>query len=211
MAKDLAKVESNGLWRGHLRVKGTSPVPSESEYDAWKMHDTGISIPDIAEVNGITEATVRKAVKKVEKFFESRVSLDVAALKMRQHARLEALIETALEDYQESGGKVTTSHKKMVPAADGMPAFVKEETITEKQMTRDPRFLSTVMAALDSQRKIWPGMNAPSASSIHHEAGGEVKISVECVAKMAANLTDEEVAALEKLDKMLDEEDMIDV
>jgi len=211
MANELAKVESNGLWRGHLRVKGTSPVPSESEYDMFRLHDTGLSYPDIAQHHGITEATVRKAVKKTERFIESKVAIDVAGLKIRQHARLEALIETALEDYQSSGGRVVTKHQKRIPGSHGEESIVVEETITEKQMTRDPKFLSTVMAALDSQRKLWPGAVAPSASSIKHEAESAVKISVEHVAHLADNLTDSEIAALEKLDKMMDEEDAIDV
>lgn len=211
MGRELAKVESNGLWRGHLRVKGVSGVPSESEYDMFRLHDTGLSYPDIAEHHGITEATAKKAVRKVEKFFESKVAVDVSSLKVRQHARLEAMIESALEDYQSSGGKVVTRHQKMIPAADGMPAFVKEETVTEKQMTRDPKFLTTALAAMESQRKLWPGAVAPSASTMRHEAESEIKISVDCVAKMADNLTDDELAALEKLDKMMDDEDIIDV
>lgn len=211
MGRELAKVESNGLWRGHLRVKGSTDAPSEKEYDLYRMHDTGVSYPDIAEYHGIAEATVRKAVKKVEIWFQSKCTVDIAALKMRQHARLEALIETALEDYQESGGKVVTRHQKRIPGSHGEEPIVVEETITEKQMTRDPKYLTTAMKALADQRAIWPGMNAPSASSIKHEAEGEVKISVECVAKLAENLTDEEVAALEKLDKMMGEDDIIDV
>ena len=211
MANDLAKVESNGLWRGHLRVKGVSDAPSEDQYDLYRMHDTGVSIPDLAEVNGITEATVRKAIRKVEKFFQSKVSVDIAGLKIRQHARLEALIESALEDYQDSGGKVTTRHRKQIPGSHGEEAVVVEETLTEKQMTRDPKFLTTAMKAMEEQRKLWPGANAPSASTITNQDGdGELKISVEHVAKVAANLTDAEFAALEKMDKML-EEDAIDV
>jgi hypothetical protein len=212
MGRELAKVESNGLWRGHLKVKGNSPVPSESEYDTWKMHDTGVSIPDIAEINSITEATVRKTVKKVESWFQSKCTVDIAGLKMRQHARLEALIETALEEFQSSGGKSITTVRKQIPGTNGEDSIVVEETVTEKESPRDVKYINTAAKLMSEQRAIWPGMNAPSASTITNSEGtGDLTISVEHVAKVAANLTDEELAALEKLDKMMDEEDVIDV
>ena len=211
MSKELAKVESNGLWRGHLQVKSNTATPTESEYDMFRLHNTGLSIPDIAEANDITEGTVRKAIKKVEKFFESKVSIDVAGLKMRQHARLEAMVETALEDYQSSGGKVVTRNQKRIPGENGMDPIVVEETVTEKEMTRDPKFLKTAMDAMESQRRLWPGAVAPSASTLTNVQGDDsLTISVQHVARLAENLTDEEIAALEKLDQMMDE-DAIDV
>lgn len=212
MSKELAKVESNGLWRGHLRVKGTTGVPSERDYDLFKIHNTGVSIPDLAEINDITESTVRKAIKKVEKFFESQVAIEVSSLKMRQHARLEAMIETALEEFQKSGGRSVTTVRKQIPGINGESSVVVEETVTEKEIPRDVKYINSAAKLMAEQRAIWPGMNAPSASTITNaEGNGDLTISVEHVAKLANNLTDAEFAALEKLDKMMDEEDAIDV
>lgn len=201
----LAKVDASNVWRGHLRVKGDTPVPSDREYDMWKSCDTGLSISDVAEVYGVEESTVRSAIRKTENFFISTCTVDVGLLKVRQHARLEALIETCLEDYQGSGGTVRTISRKMAPAVEGMPAVCVEETITEKEMTRDPRFLNTAMKAMSDQRDLWPGANAPKSSSITNANGdGDPKINV---SHIVANLSPEQVKALEKLEEMYQEQD----
>jgi hypothetical protein len=205
----LAKVDASNVWRGHLRVKGNSPVPSDHEYDMWKSCDTGLSISDVAEVYDVTEGTVRAAIRKTENFFISTCTVDVGLLKIRQHARLEALIEASLTDYQESGGTVKTVNRKMIPGQNGEESLCIEETITEKQMTRDPRFINVAMKAMSDQRDLWPGANAPKSSSITNANGdGDPKINVEHLVK---SMTPDQIEALKKLEEMYEEQDVIDV
>jgi hypothetical protein len=207
MAEALVKVDTDNVWRGHLRVKAGAKVPSDREYDIWKLCDTGLSVPDAAEFFAITEQTVRTAVRKVERFFVGTVAVDVGMLKSRQHARLEAIIETALSDYHNSGGTVRTTNRKNIPGSNGEDSIAVEETITEKQMTRDPRFLNTAMKAMEEQRKLWPGANAPSSSVSKVE---ETKGSTINVAMVVENMSPGELAALEKLEDLMQEQDAID-
>lgn len=214
MANSLAEVSDGGLWRGHLKVKGKSPVPSDREYDMWKSCELCIAISDVAETFDVTEATVRAASRKVERFFESKVAVDIASLKTRQHARLEALIESALTDYQKSGGTITTVNRKIRPAiADEGEIVVEEavieETVTEKEQNRDPRFINAAMKAMEEQRKLWPGANAPSASTITNAEGtGNPQVNVAHIVK---NMTDAEIEALKVVEKLYESEDAIDV
>ena len=205
----LAKVEGD-IWRGSLKVKGTSRVPSDREYDMWKSCDMGVTVSDTAEVYGVEESTVRAAIKKTENFFTSTVSVDVAALKIRQHARLEALLETAVSDYQESGGKTVTVVRKQIPGMEGSDDVVIQETITEKHQSKNPQFLNVAMKAMEDQRKIWPGANAPSAKAVTNADGtGNPKIDVSVIAK---NMTEEEIKALEMLEKIYEKhENIIDI
>lgn len=211
MAKSLAKVDASNVWRGHLKIKGQSPVPSDLEYDIWRSCDTGVSIQDAAEEFGLSERKIRESISKTEKFFISTCTVDVGLLKIRQHARLEAIIQTAMEDYQNSGGVVTTTSRKRAPRIEGEDdaVIVMEETINEKELTRDPRFLNMAMKAMEEQRKLWPGANAPSASTITNADGtGELKINV---AQVVANMTADEIKALRRVEEICEQQDVIDV
>jgi len=197
MANSLAKVDDDSLWRGHLKVSSNSPVPTPDDYDVWSACETGLSVTDAAAHFELEPERVRSIVKKVDKFFISSCAVDVARLKMKQHMRLEAIVNTALTDYQESGGTVRTTQSKMTIDGECI-----EQTITEKQMTRDPRFLSTAMKAMEEQRKMLPGANAPSASSLTNAAGdGDPKIDINHI---AAQLTPDQIKALEAYERIID-------
>jgi hypothetical protein len=207
MTKSLAKVEGKGLWRNHLQVKSHSSTPSADEYDVWQSRASGLSIQDTAEHYGITESTVKAYCSKVEKFFETNVAIDIAGLKITQHMRIEAMIEAALSEFQSSGGVVRSVVKKVLPGEDGDDPVVIEETITEKTVCRDPRFLTNALNAMQEQRKIWPGANAPSASTIKHEETKTSNINIDAIVK---NMTPEDAAALARLENVLASQDAID-
>jgi hypothetical protein len=210
MAKSLVKVDSADLWRSHLKVKGSSPVPTNDEYDFWKLNATGLSLSDIATNAGITLASVSEACKKVEKFFESRVAIDIAAFKIQQHVRIEAILEESLREFQLSGGKSRTITRKRTPAPEGMEDFgeIIEETIVEKDIKKDPRYLTVAMNALQEQRKIWPGANAPSASSVTNIEKPTTQVNI---ANIVKNMTPDQEEALKQLEKILDQQDAIDM
>jgi len=207
MSKSLAKVGSKSLWRNHLTVKGTASVPSEVEYDIWKARASGLSIQDTATHFDIAEATVKASCTKVEKFFESNVTIDIAALKITQHVRLQAMIEVALEEFQASGGVRRKSTKKILHDGEGGEPVVIEETITEIESYRDPRYLTAAKDAMQEQRKIWPGANAPSASAIKHE---EVKTTNVNIAAVVNSMTEEEFEALKRVESALSGQESID-
>lgn len=208
MTNALAKVGSKGLWRSHLQVKSQSSVPSSDEYDVWKSRSTGLSIQDAAEHFGITEANVKSYCSKVEKFFETNVAIDIAGLKITQHMRIEAMIEASLAEFQNSGGVVRSSTKKYQHSGiEGDEPIVLEETVTEKTVTKDPRFLTNALNAMQEQRKIWPGANAPSASTIKTEETKTSNINIDAIVK---NMTPEDAEALARMEDVLARQDAID-
>lgn len=207
MSKELATVDSGSLWKGHLKVKGRSPVPSEKDYDIWRANSTGVSMSDIMETFDVSRSSADSSCKKVEKFFESRVAVDVASLKLRQHMGLEALKLEALEEYQKSGGVVRTITRKR-KAVDGMEDSefpdVIEETIVEKRVSKDPRFLTLAKDFYQEQRKIWPGANAPSASTITNTEGPKTQINI---AQFAKDMTPEQEEIFKQAEKLLANQD----
>lgn len=209
MGRELAKVDSKGLWRGHLQVKSKSSVPSEDEYDVWKLRSSGLSIQDTADHFGVSETVVKSHCSKVEKFFETNVAVDIAGLKITQHMRMESMIEAALNEFQASGGTSQTITKKYKHSEfEGEEPIVVEETVVEKTSCRDPRFLTNALNVMQEQRKIWPGANAPSASTIKHEETKTANINVDAIVR---NMTPEDAEALRRLEDVLANQDVIDV
>lgn len=176
-----------------MSAKGNVKAPSERDARIWAEIQSGTSKSDLAKRLDVTVATITGICKKVESFFLSRVTVDVAALKASQHIQQDRVKREAWKAWKKSGGVVT--RKKMKFNDEGKMIECEE---TSEQKAGDPRFLGVVLTALKEQREMWPGANAPRTNALTNADGtGDARLEIDVQQKMA-EMPPEVQAALAK-------------
>jgi hypothetical protein len=145
----------------------------EHERRAWDLRQQGWTHARIAAELGLERSAVTRILARVNKRVLKEMHAEVAAQKVEQSARLDFVIDEALQAWERSkkdAVKVTrewdTPHRdqpdEAEAACDEPPETVVERVTHERQgRDGDVRFLEQTRQALADQRKVW-GIDAPA-------------------------------------------------
>ena len=159
--------------KADISLTSSKNIPSERELQLWQTAMT-TDVLESSIIHGVTEGTVRSAMKKVEKLLASEVAMKASSLKLRMHLELETVKKEAWKGWKRSIGKKTSTKTKTkrteltdILEESGVDDAeqVEVETI-EKEDAGDSRFLSAVQKAIEGQMALWPGVQAPRANAI---------------------------------------------
>ena len=161
------------LDQASVSLSGNKNIPSQKDLLLWQSV-FATSVRETAMLNGMSESSVRSAVKRVEKLMASEVAMDAASLKLRLHLELETVKSEAMKAWKRSIGVSQTRKTKtrrneiteILEESGVSDAEQVESEVTEKDEVGDPRFLSAVQKAIEGQMSLWPGVQAPRATSL---------------------------------------------
>ena len=130
----------------------------QREITSWDLRCRGKTCRAIAEVLGITRQAVDKALDRVEGRELKRLSKRVERTKVRNHNRLDEIVEAAFDAWFRSTEPLKRASRKTRGAggSDEGDAGVDEVTSTDViEQTGDVRYLHLAMDAMDRQAKLW--------------------------------------------------------
>lgn len=192
MSKSIT-VESDKLLNGVMSIKADAKIPSASDRRIWALSESGVAASLIATKHNLTIATVKRCLRKVEKFLFSNAVVEVAELRMQHHCKLGVYEREAMRAWKKSSGKVVRKTTKYGPHPDDPEKRVIVEcSEVEEYKAGDPRFLLAASKFLSEQRQIWPGANAPKAQAITNADGtGDARLRID-IKQLIMEMTPEE-------------------
>lgn len=144
----------------------------ERRMQAWEMKaHLGLSIHEIALRMGLVDSTVRGYLDEVMRDAKLHLYEDIERWKLEQHWRYDHIYAESMEAWEQSKNKKERQTSKVQPRKGPDGKAVKgqlpdEVKLMEEKQTGDPRYLTSAVAALTAQAKLW-GLNAPEQSEVN--------------------------------------------
>jgi hypothetical protein len=125
---------------------------------AWMLRQAGFAQARIARELGISQPAVCKVLRRVERRVLARLEAGVRAVKAKQAAQLEYIVDQAMGAWKASKDVITTT---VVVDTDrqGNSSCSNRKSERSSRLTHqgpgDPRFLVIAMQALAAEREVW--------------------------------------------------------
>ena len=136
------------------------------EAAAWDLRTQGHSQRRIAERLGVGQATVHRALRRVERRELARMSDRVEREKVRQTLILEYVIDEAFQAFERS--KQPRRRASSRTGRTGGPGGGKVESSDVVHRDGDPVWLDRVMEALAQIRAVWGLNSTPGAAGVSY-------------------------------------------
>lgn len=147
--------------------RGSKQTSLDREQRAWELTKQCWTQESIAEELGVTQSAVSHMLKRAEKRFLKGFSERIEAEKARQTARLEFILEEAVQAWRRSkqdAETIKTVEEQVEIEGRVMEAQETKRERTVKGQSGNPALLSEAQKALAGIRGIW-GIDAPTATT----------------------------------------------
>jgi predicted transcriptional regulator len=126
---------------------------------AWSLRVAGHAQLRIAHCLGVSQPAVCKILRRVERRVLARLEADVRAVKAKQAAQLEYVLDQSLRAWKDSQERV---HEQTTITRGTSGTGESIRSIQTRRAPGDPRFLMVALKALQSERELF-GLNRSEA------------------------------------------------
>jgi hypothetical protein len=139
---------------------------------AWMLRQAGTAQARIAFELGISQSAVSRILRRVERRVLARMEAGVRAVKAKQAAQLEYIVDQAMVGWNRSKGQATEERVTREFDRDeyrGVAGRSRSTTCTRsRDSPGDPRFLVVALQALAAERELWC-LDAVAGNRHHHD------------------------------------------
>ena len=133
---------------------------------AWMLRQAGTAQARIAFELGISQSAVSRILRRVERRVLARMEAGVRAVKAKQAAQLEYIVDQAMVGWNRSKGQATES--RLMREFDREGRGRTTDCTRTRELQGDPRFLVVALQALAAERKLW-GLDAVATNRPDHD------------------------------------------
>jgi predicted transcriptional regulator len=142
------------------------------EETAWALRMKGCAQARIGSELGISQPAVCKILRRVERRVLAKMEVSVQAVKAKQAAQLEYIIDQSLSGWARSRERATEERVTREFDRDEYRSVETRSRTTTCTRCRDslgdPRFLVVALQALAAERELW-GLDAGAVNRHHHD------------------------------------------
>lgn len=159
-------------------------VTRERERRAWELRQACWTQERIAGDLGVDRSTISKMLARIDRRLLKQVEAAVFAMKVAEDARLEFIIDEAMQAWQRSKSPAVAKRVTKTKAGEKDPGETEgegkhggrsQETVSQAAQCGDARYLVEARAAMADRRKLW-GLDAPQKVAQTNAKGEDLRL-----------------------------------